>query len=205
MTFPVDWTPERKLFRAVTEPTNLIAWATDEHGLCFYLSPEWYRFTGMKVGEGVGFNWLTAIHPEDVGKVRKEFFHANDSRTALGSAYRLVDQSGKYHLVWDVGLPKFNDRGKFEGFFGTAYPIDVYQEREKLMDSPVLPERKHVLSERERDVLKLIAEGNTSDTVAAMLDITTRTVEKHVAHASEKLGATNRVHAVVKAIRFNEI
>lgn len=195
------WTPERSRFKAVTEGTSLMAWATEPDGRCFYLSPEWYRFTGLPPGEGLGFNWLTALHPDDVVATRQAFFAANDSRSAYGVAYRMIRPDGSYTMAWAVGLPKIDDNDVFQGYFGTTSPIELDQLRNLVSRDT----GKKELTERERAVLRLIADGKTSEEVADVLGITRRTVETHVANAGVKLGGANRVHTVVRAVRLNEI
>jgi LuxR family quorum sensing-dependent transcriptional regulator len=59
--------------------------------------------------------------------------------------------------------------------------------------------RASVLSERELQVLTLLANGKTSGETAAALAISKRTLEDHVRHACEKLKALNRVHAIALA------
>jgi DNA-binding CsgD family transcriptional regulator len=56
-----------------------------------------------------------------------------------------------------------------------------------------------MLSDRELQVLALLANGNTSAETAAGLGISKRTIEDHVRHACAKLGALNRVQAVALA------
>jgi DNA-binding CsgD family transcriptional regulator len=51
------------------------------------------------------------------------------------------------------------------------------------------------LTAREREVLRLVAEGNTDAQVAAALWVSPRTVGKHLENAYEKLGVTNRTAA----------
>lgn len=57
------------------------------------------------------------------------------------------------------------------------------------------------LTPRELDVLKLIAEGHTSEEIAAMLFISKKTVDRHRANILEKLGMRNRVELTRYAIR----
>jgi DNA-binding NarL/FixJ family response regulator len=57
------------------------------------------------------------------------------------------------------------------------------------------------VTQRERDVLRLLADGLTNDEVGAKLFISGETVRAHVQKASRKLGAQNRTQAVVLAIR----
>jgi two-component system response regulator NreC len=56
-------------------------------------------------------------------------------------------------------------------------------------------------TEREREILRLIAGGHTNTQIAAMLIISVRTVESHRAHIMEKLGIQNRAELVKYALR----
>jgi DNA-binding NarL/FixJ family response regulator len=57
------------------------------------------------------------------------------------------------------------------------------------------------LSEREEEVLRLIARGFTNREIAVQLDVSVKTVETHKARAMEKLGIHSRAGIVGHAIR----
>src|SRR5262249_46367962 len=57
------------------------------------------------------------------------------------------------------------------------------------------------LSAREVDVLKLVASGYRNKEIAFELSISEATVNAHMKHVLEKLGASDRAHAVVIALR----
>jgi DNA-binding CsgD family transcriptional regulator len=61
------------------------------------------------------------------------------------------------------------------------------------------------LSERERECLSWVAEGKTTDEVSVILGVSANTVNTYVAHAIQKLSASNRVMAIAKAIRMGII
>ena len=55
------------------------------------------------------------------------------------------------------------------------------------------------LSDREIEVLQLMASGKTNKTVADELHVSVNTIKTHVKKIYEKLGASNRTEAVNKA------
>jgi len=59
----------------------------------------------------------------------------------------------------------------------------------------------HQLTEREREVLKLLAEGFSTQEMADMLVITRKTVEGHKTNLMTKLGIHNRIDLVKYALR----
>jgi DNA-binding NarL/FixJ family response regulator len=57
------------------------------------------------------------------------------------------------------------------------------------------------LSEREIEVLKLIAKGAANKEIASQLNITNSTVKTHITSIFQKLNATDRTEAVTQAIK----
>jgi DNA-binding NarL/FixJ family response regulator len=66
-------------------------------------------------------------------------------------------------------------------------------------------ERTPFLTERERDVLRLVADGLSNDQIGGRLFISPETVRVHVRSATSKLDADNRTHAVASALRASII
>jgi DNA-binding NarL/FixJ family response regulator len=58
-----------------------------------------------------------------------------------------------------------------------------------------------VLTGREREVLKLLAEGKTVRTAAAVLGLSSKTVDSHKFNLMRKLGIHNKAHLVMWAIQ----
>jgi DNA-binding NarL/FixJ family response regulator len=61
--------------------------------------------------------------------------------------------------------------------------------------------QRRELTEREREVLRLVVEGLTNKQIAASLHITEVTVKLHVSNILTKLGAQDRTHASTLAIQ----
>ncbi len=67
------------------------------------------------------------------------------------------------------------------------------------------PGERSLLTEREREVLGLVAMGMGTNWIASALGVSPSTVETHVRHCLEKLGARNRAHAIALGLRAGEI
>ena len=65
--------------------------------------------------------------------------------------------------------------------------------------NPANDDRLHTLTERERDVLRLIAQGKSNNEIAGELFVSHGTVKTHVGRILTKLGLRDRVQAVVLA------
>jgi PAS domain S-box-containing protein len=66
-------------------------------------------------------------------------------------------------------------------------------------------ERRPRLSERELEVLQLVADGCTNEQVAERLVVSPATVKTHLQHVYEKLGTGQRAFAVAAALRLGLI
>ncbi len=71
----------------------------------------------------------------------------------------------------------------------------------ELQRSSDLPLTEEPLTEREVDVLKLVAQGLTNLDIAEKLVISERTVRTHVSHILDKLHLANRTQAALYALR----
>ncbi|GAA2011014.1 response regulator transcription factor [Catenulispora yoronensis] len=77
-------------------------------------------------------------------------------------------------------------------------------EKPEKLDKPeksAAPELLAGITEREREVLALIAQGLTNTEIAEQLHIGTGTAKTHVGHLLTKLAARDRVHLVILAYR----
>jgi DNA-binding NarL/FixJ family response regulator len=72
-------------------------------------------------------------------------------------------------------------------------------------DLPVGANPRANLTERERNILRLIAEGYTNKAIGRELSISERTVGNHITNIYNKLGINDRAHATAYAIKNNLI
>ena len=75
----------------------------------------------------------------------------------------------------------------------------------RLMREVRSPERPETLTERESDVLQLLAQGQANKEIARNLSIGEKTVKTHVSNILSKLGVQSRTQAVLHAMRIGLI
>ncbi len=71
----------------------------------------------------------------------------------------------------------------------------------RLMREVRVPERPEALTERETEVLKLLARGKANKQIASSLYVTEKTVKAHVSSILAKLNVSSRTQAALYAVR----
>ena len=64
---------------------------------------------------------------------------------------------------------------------------------------------KSILTKREKEVFELLILNKTTKDIASILNISEKTVRKHISNAIQKLGVVGRAGAVVELLKLNEI
>ena len=78
---------------------------------------------------------------------------------------------------------------------------DAGRVRQAALGEPGIVDRYETLSDREREIFQLIAEGKTNKEIAALLFISPSTVETHRARIMEKLDVHSAAEIVLYAVR----
>jgi two-component system, NarL family, response regulator LiaR len=72
----------------------------------------------------------------------------------------------------------------------------------RLLREVRMPDKSaHLLTERETDVLRLLARGQSNKEISQTLSVSEQTVKTHVSHILSKLGVPSRTQAALYAIR----
>lgn len=80
--------------------------------------------------------------------------------------------------------------------------VEAAVEQESFVDPAVPPKgSRGKLTRRQRQILQLLANGESTTVAARELDLSEETVKTHTKHALARLGAKNRTHAVAIAVR----
>jgi NarL family two-component system response regulator LiaR len=83
----------------------------------------------------------------------------------------------------------------------SLHPTIARKLMRELNQPPSLPPTTEPLTEREVDVLRLVAQGLSNDDIAEKLVVSERTVRTHVSHILDKLHLANRTQMALYAVR----
>lgn len=86
-------------------------------------------------------------------------------------------------------------------YFSPAVAQVVFDDYVRSLTERGITDRYDALSQREREVLQLVAEGKSSKEIADLLSISPATVETHRTHLLQKLGLRNTAEVVRYAAR----
>jgi two-component system, NarL family, response regulator NreC len=88
-----------------------------------------------------------------------------------------------------------------KSFFSPAVSTVMLDDYVRQLADKGIADRYDSLSEREREIFQLIAEGHSNKEVAEILSISPATVETHRAHILQKLDVHNTAELVLYAVR----
>jgi DNA-binding CsgD family transcriptional regulator len=142
----------------------------------------WYR---------TGLQWAQRERcPVEAGRCLQGMAEVAGRRRRKGEALRLLDEASVL----------------FEAHGAKLYLDRANAARDALMASargpirPLSPVHPHGLSQRQLEVLRLVAQGKTNREIAAELVLSERTVQRHIADIYAKIGARNRAEATAIAL-----
>jgi PAS domain S-box-containing protein len=183
-------------FRELLDASPVMVWMSGTDALCTFFNRAWLEFRGRGLEEELGNGWTAGLHPDDRDLCLETYLKAFSARTPFRMQYRVQRASGEYAWVENMGTPLIEDT-VFVGFMGTF--MDVTERRTRAFT----PDRDSVrlvfaLTERERQVLVLIAGGKSTKEAAAQLGISYKTADSHRSRILEKLG----VHETASMVRY---
>ena len=98
-------------------------------------------------------------------------------------------------------MPALRAAAAGKPFFSPSVTAVLVEDYVGQLRSRGLTDSFHLLTDREREVLQLLAEGRSNKEVATLLDVGLSTVETHRANLMQKLNLHNTAEIVLYAVR----
>src|SRR6201993_440017 len=115
-------------FRLVANTAPVMIWTAGTDRKCSYVNKTWLDFTGRALEQELGDDWAGGLHPDDVGPSLQVYTEAFDRRESFEHQYRLRRHDGEYRWVLEMGVPRSNPDGSFDGYIGSC--IDVTERKQ---------------------------------------------------------------------------
>jgi PAS domain S-box-containing protein len=184
-------------FQRLADASPILIWMSGNNAVYTFFNRYWLEFRGRTMQEEIGKGWVQGLHPDDRDLCLETYLRAFAARQAFRMQYRIQKSDGEYCWLEDNGSPQFQEDGEFTGFIGAAF--DISGRRRNVFT----PDEESVrlvfaLTERERQVLVLVAEGSSTKEAAARLGISYKTADSHRSRILEKLG----VHETASMVRY---
>ena len=118
---------------------------------------------------------------------------------------RALGAGAKAYLLKDATdedlLPAVRAVAAGKPFFSPAVAAVLVEDYMRTLQKRGLSDSYHLLTDREKETLQLLAEGHSNKEVATLLDVGLSTVETHRANLMQKLNLHNTAEIVLYAVR----
>ncbi len=160
----------------------------------------WLQFRGRDLHQETGHGWIEGVHADDRNMCLETHLKAFYNKQHFRVEYRLLGADDEFHPVESCGSPVHSEGGMFIGFIGSVTDLSA---RKGLNYTPDAESVRMVrlLTDRERQVLTLIADGKSTRVAASSLGISYKTADSHRSRILEKLGVHETASMVHYAIR----
>ncbi|UVI40274.1 PAS domain S-box protein [Qipengyuania spongiae] len=144
-------------FRRLAEASPVGIFRSDRHGQITYVNERWMTLAGLDDDEWRGGKWISALHPDDMARVRDSWTSSRAAQEGADEEFRWVRKDGS--IVWAEVMfrPEFDPEGRRSGYVGIVSEMTARKKAEL------------ELARREKQ-LKLLADNATDTVVRLSLD-----------------------------------
>jgi PAS domain S-box-containing protein len=90
---------QEALFRALAEQAPQMVWTASPEGAATYYNRAWFELMGGALKDWSGYQWLDAVHPEDVVQIKANWKKARETLRPYSGTRRLLARDGAYHTM----------------------------------------------------------------------------------------------------------
>ena len=135
-------------FRVMADTAPVLIWRSGIDKACDFFNKPWLDFRGRTFEQEEGFGWSDGVHPDDRAHCVQTYVKAFESREPFRIECRVQRADGDYRWLLGVGVPRYDDAGRFAGYIGSS--IDITERRQIEEQNQDLAGRLITVQEEER-------------------------------------------------------
>jgi PAS domain S-box-containing protein len=138
--------------------------------------------------ELIGKSFMPAIVEEDCDALQRKLATVSPDHPVVVDEHRVVKRDGS--MSWErwTNRALFDEEGKLIEFQSVGSDVTERRKLEKQAEDRVVAAAQlRALSDRERDVMRLVVAGDANKVIARKLDLSIKTIEKHRSSLMKKL------------------
>jgi PAS domain S-box-containing protein len=116
--------------RLVIDTIPAQVWSTAPDGSVDFINRRWLESTGLSAETTVGWNWSSAVHPDDLTKFVDALHRALAAGEPMESEARLRQADGKYRWFLIRNVPLRDELGNIVNWYGTSIDIEDRKQAE---------------------------------------------------------------------------
>jgi PAS domain S-box-containing protein len=167
----------------------------DVDGRFVHMNAAAERASGTSNAEMLGRHYTDRLHPDARQKVVAQFRRVVERGEPTDFETAFIDASGRLRGVRAQQLP-LRSRDTIVGVLILAFDVG------RPPSEPIGLEREPRLTPRQREILDLIASGQSTSEIASKLALSTETVRNHVRRVLSELQVHTRLEAIAAARRL---
>ncbi len=141
-------------FRSMADSSPALIWMSDADMLSSGSSKSWADYTGRVMELETGNGWSGGVFHEDKDKYMKVYTEAFQSKKPFAMEYRMKRNDGQYSWIYDQGVPRYAEDGRFAGYIGACTDISELKKANEEIER-LQAERQMILDNIKSGVLLL--------------------------------------------------
>jgi len=174
----------------------IVRWRDD--GKVIFDNDAYRRYCKASQKEALGGTFLSSIVEEDRESLKQRLAGVTVEAPVVPHDHRVVMPDGKTYWERWTHRALFNLEGELVEYQSVGFDNTDRRRREKqAQELTVAIAQLSTLTEREKDVMQLVAAGDANKVIARKLDLSVKTIEKHRTNLMKKL----QVRSVPELVR----
>ena len=128
-------------FEHMANSAPVMIWIADVEGLFSFVNKIWLDYTGEKIGEQLGMNWIKNVHQNDLQKFLDTYQNAFRSKSPFTFEFRFKNKDNNYEWMIMNGTPRLNNENIFMGFIGSCTNINaqkIFEDKMKKVNNELV-------------------------------------------------------------------